>query len=129
LEELRLAAVEDRIEADLTLGGEATLIVELEALVAEHPHRERLRGQLMLALYRAGRQHSPRRCRRLTVHDAHADPAAHCVPVQLTRRRMHAVALVAVVFVFGGSALHAATGTPLEITRGTQLTDAPWAKL
>jgi DNA-binding SARP family transcriptional activator len=56
LEDLRLAALEERIEADLALGRHAKLIGELEALIAEHPHRERLRGQLMLALYRSGRQ-------------------------------------------------------------------------
>jgi YVTN family beta-propeller protein len=56
LEDLRLAAVEERIEADLKLGRHADLIGELEALIAENPHRERLRGQLMLALYRSGRQ-------------------------------------------------------------------------
>jgi DNA-binding SARP family transcriptional activator len=56
LEELRLVAVEDRIDAELTLGGHATLTAELQALVAEHPLRERPRGQLMLALYRSGRQ-------------------------------------------------------------------------
>src|SRR3954447_12800026 len=56
LEELRLAALEARIEADLRLGRDQTLIGELEALVVEHPARERLAGQLMLALYRGGRQ-------------------------------------------------------------------------
>ena len=56
LEELRLEALEERIDADLELGGGGELVGELEALVAEHPLRERLRGQLMLALYRAGRQ-------------------------------------------------------------------------
>jgi DNA-binding SARP family transcriptional activator len=56
LEELRLAAVEDRVDADLALGEHASLTAELGTLVAEHPLRERLRGQLMLALYRAGRQ-------------------------------------------------------------------------
>ena len=56
LEELRLAALEDRIEADLALGRHADLIAELEQLVSTHPLRERLRGQLILALYRAGRQ-------------------------------------------------------------------------
>src|SRR5436190_1060839 len=56
LEELYLAAVEDRIDADLLLGAHAGLVSELEALVARHPFRERLRAQLMLALYRCGRQ-------------------------------------------------------------------------
>jgi DNA-binding SARP family transcriptional activator len=56
LEELRVAALEDRIDADLALGETASLVPELEALIASHPLRERLRRQLMLALYRAGRQ-------------------------------------------------------------------------
>jgi predicted ATPase/DNA-binding SARP family transcriptional activator len=56
LEELRLAALEARVEADLRLGAHASLIGEVEALVAEHPTRERLTGLLMLALYRCGRQ-------------------------------------------------------------------------
>ena len=56
IEELRLTALEDRIEADLALGRHARLVGELETLVAEHPLRERPRGQLILALYRSGRQ-------------------------------------------------------------------------
>src|SRR5512146_1935722 len=56
LEELHLAALEERIEADLALGRQAELVSELEALVREHPLRERPRAQLMLALYRSGRQ-------------------------------------------------------------------------
>jgi DNA-binding SARP family transcriptional activator len=56
LDELRLAALERRIDADLALGRHAELVGELEGLVAEHPLREGLRGQLMLALYRSGRQ-------------------------------------------------------------------------
>jgi len=56
LEELHVAALEDRIEAELALGHHDELVPELEALVTKHPLRERLRGQLMLALYRAGRQ-------------------------------------------------------------------------
>lgn len=55
LEELRLAALEGRIEADLGLG-RTDLVGELEALIARNPLREHLRGQLMLALYRSGRQ-------------------------------------------------------------------------
>lgn len=56
LEELRLGIVEERIDAELELGRDTELLGELEGLVADHPLRERLRGQLMLALYRAGRQ-------------------------------------------------------------------------
>ena len=56
LEELRLAALEDRVEADLALGRHRELGPELEALVSEHRGRERLVAQLMLALYRSGRQ-------------------------------------------------------------------------
>ena len=56
LEELHLAALQDRIDADLALGRAAELVGELERLVAEHPLAERLRAQLMLALYRSGRQ-------------------------------------------------------------------------
>src|SRR5207342_2716606 len=51
-----LAALEERIEADLALGRHSDLIGELEMLIAEHPHRERLRAQLMMALYRSSRQ-------------------------------------------------------------------------
>jgi DNA-binding SARP family transcriptional activator len=56
LEEMRLAVLEQRIDADLALGRHAELAGELEALVARHPLRERLRYQLMLALYRSARQ-------------------------------------------------------------------------
>jgi predicted ATPase/DNA-binding SARP family transcriptional activator len=56
LEELRMEAIEERLAAELACGRDADLVGELSALVAEHPLRERLRGQLMLALYRAGRQ-------------------------------------------------------------------------
>jgi DNA-binding SARP family transcriptional activator len=56
LEEIRLAAVELRVDADLSLGRDDELVGELEVLVSEHPLRERLRGYLMMALYRSGRQ-------------------------------------------------------------------------
>src|ERR671935_188755 len=56
LEELRLAALEARFEAELVLGRHADLVPELRALAAEHPFRERLQAQAMLALYRSGRQ-------------------------------------------------------------------------
>jgi DNA-binding SARP family transcriptional activator len=56
LEELRLAALEKRIETDLAAGRHAEVVAELEALVGRYPLRERLRCQLMLALYRSSRQ-------------------------------------------------------------------------
>jgi DNA-binding SARP family transcriptional activator len=79
LEELRLAAVEQRIEADLALGNHAALIPELETLVREHPARERLRAQLILALYRSGRQTdalaSYRAARRALVEELGLEPS------------------------------------------------------
>ena len=56
LEELRAQAIEDRIDADLASGHSAELVPELEQIIQDHPFRERLRGSLMLALYRSGRQ-------------------------------------------------------------------------
>src|SRR5205085_1793343 len=56
LEDRRLLALEGRIDAELELGRVSELVGELEGLVSDHPFRERLLGQLMLALYRAGRQ-------------------------------------------------------------------------
>ena len=56
LEAARVSAIEERIDADLATGRHRALIGELEALICAHPLRERLRGQLMLALYRSDRQ-------------------------------------------------------------------------
>jgi len=56
LDELRLAVIEERIQTELELGRQEEVVIELERLIAEHPLREGLRAQLMLALYRAGRQ-------------------------------------------------------------------------
>jgi DNA-binding SARP family transcriptional activator len=79
LEELRLAALEQRIEADLALGRHAELAGELEELLVDNPLRERLREQLMLALYRSGRQaealHAYRRARELLVRELGIEPA------------------------------------------------------
>jgi len=79
LHELRLAALEDRFEADLALGRAGELISELEALVAEHPFRENLRANLMLALYRAGRQADAlaayRQARRTLVEELGIEPS------------------------------------------------------
>ena len=56
LDELRLSALEDRIEADLALGRHEQVVAELESLAREHPVRERLQGLRLIALYRCGRQ-------------------------------------------------------------------------
>ena len=97
LEELRLTAIESRIEADLALGRQDALVAELETLVAAHPYREGLRAQLMLALYRSGRQaealETYRSCsanlQRGTRHRARPASAAaggrHSSPRPLTR--------------------------------------------
>ena len=78
LEELHLTAVELRIEAELALGQHARLIGELETLVERHPYRERLRAQLMLALYRAGRQtealQAYQRARKTRVDEVGVEP-------------------------------------------------------
>jgi DNA-binding SARP family transcriptional activator/class 3 adenylate cyclase len=79
LEELRLAAIEERVEAELALGLHTELVAEVETLVAEHPFRERLRGQLMVALYRAGRQaealEAYRRARETLVEELGIEPS------------------------------------------------------
>jgi DNA-binding SARP family transcriptional activator len=79
LEELRLAGLELRIEADLALGRHTELVGELEALVAEHPLHEAPRRQLMLALYRSGRQSEAldayRRVRRSLVEELGIEPS------------------------------------------------------
>jgi predicted ATPase/DNA-binding SARP family transcriptional activator len=78
LEELRVQAIEERLAADLASGRDVDLIGEIQALVAEHPLRERLRGHLMLALYRAGRQAEAlgamREGRRLLVDELGIEP-------------------------------------------------------
>jgi DNA-binding SARP family transcriptional activator len=79
LNELRLVALEGRLEADLALGRAGELIAELDALVAEHPFRENLRAKLMLALYRAGRQTDAlsayRQARRTLVEELGIEPS------------------------------------------------------
>jgi predicted ATPase/DNA-binding SARP family transcriptional activator len=68
LDELRLVALEERLEAELALGRHAAAVAELQRLVVEHPYRERLRAQLMLALYRSGRQTESLAVYRETAH-------------------------------------------------------------
>jgi predicted ATPase/DNA-binding SARP family transcriptional activator len=78
LEELRLVTLEDRIDAELALARHLELVPELEALVADHPLRERVHGQLMLGLYRSGRQTDAlaafRRLRRALLEDLGLEP-------------------------------------------------------
>jgi WD40 repeat protein/DNA-binding SARP family transcriptional activator len=88
LEELRVSVVEDRIDAELALGREAEVVGELGTLTAAHPLRERLWGQLMLALYRTGRQAEAlaafERARQRLAQDLGIDPATELQ--QLHRR-------------------------------------------
>ena len=78
LDELRLAALADRIDADLALGRGPELVAELDALTARYPLRERFWGQLMTALYRGGRQGDAlaayRRLRKILVEDLGIEP-------------------------------------------------------
>src|SRR4051794_5930799 len=78
LEELHHSALEDCIDADLELGRHAELVADLEALAAQHPLRERIRAQLMLALYRSGRQADAlaayRDTRRLLIDELGLEP-------------------------------------------------------
>ena len=94
LEELRLAALEDRIDADLAIGRHHELAPELEPLVAEHVFRERLRGQLMLALYRCGRQadalHVFQSGRRALVEELGIDPGPALQQLELRILRQEA---------------------------------------
>ena len=87
LETLRMQVVEDRIDAELALGRHAVVCPELEQLVAEHPMRERLRGQLMIALYRCGRQadalETYRAGRSLLVEELAVEPGPQLRKLQL----------------------------------------------
>ncbi|MFL5894283.1 MAG: ABC transporter substrate-binding protein [Thermoleophilaceae bacterium] len=80
LEALRLAAIEQRLDAQLALGRHDEAVPQLEALVREHPFREQLRAKLMLALYRAGRQADAlaayRDARQVLVDELGIEPSA-----------------------------------------------------
>ncbi|MGH3136905.1 MAG: BTAD domain-containing putative transcriptional regulator [Gaiellaceae bacterium] len=80
LEELRLGALEDRIDADLALGRNMEVVGELELLVARNPYRERPLRQLMLALYRSGRQSEAldayRNARQVLAEELGLEPSA-----------------------------------------------------
>jgi DNA-binding SARP family transcriptional activator len=86
LEEAHVSVLEDRIEADLAVGEHAALIAELEAHVRAHPARERLWGQLMVALYRSGRQADAleryRRARRTLIDEFAIEPGAQLKSIE-----------------------------------------------
>src|SRR3954447_401472 len=122
LEEQRLAAIEARVEADLGAGAHAGLVGELRQLVAEHPERERLAGQLMLALYRSGRQTEAlevfRRTRCILVDEVGGEPGPELL-------RLHAAVLAHDAWLERKApklprALDAALAPPL-VGRGTEL--------
>ena len=79
LEELRLSATEHRVSAEIAMGGHSTVVPELELLTARYPLRERMWANLMLALYRSGRQAEAlstfERARRVLVEELGADPS------------------------------------------------------
>ena len=87
LEELRLVAYERRIEAELSLGRHQDLVAELESLASEHPLRERLQGQLMVSLYRCGRQADAlavyRRTRMALAEELGIDPSKSLQELEL----------------------------------------------
>jgi predicted ATPase/DNA-binding SARP family transcriptional activator/tetratricopeptide (TPR) repeat protein len=87
LDERRLAATEDRIDAELELGGHAAVLPELAALARDHPLRERIRGQHVRALYAAGRQADALAAyedvRRLLAEELGVDPSPALQQIQL----------------------------------------------
>jgi predicted ATPase/DNA-binding SARP family transcriptional activator/peroxiredoxin len=86
LDELRLSCLEDRLENDLAAGRHSALVGELDALVKEHPLRQRLRAQLMLALYRSGRDAEAlevyKRARRVLVEELGIEPSRELQELQ-----------------------------------------------
>jgi peptide/nickel transport system substrate-binding protein len=139
LEERRLVALEERIDADLATGDGPELVPELDALVREHPLRERLLGQLMKALYRAGRQAEALAMlqaarhrladelglepgpqlrdleRQILQHDPHLDSEHRSAAPTRGRSRGHAFIAVAAAV-----AVAAATVSAIFATRGSE---------
>ncbi len=119
LEELRLTTLERRIAADLNCGEDLGLTGELESLIADEPYRERLHGQLMLALYRAGRQaealEAYGRARRLLVDELGMEPGPALQELERRILRQDASLLETA----SGAATHAprTTNLPAAATR------------
>ncbi|MEU6991297.1 BTAD domain-containing putative transcriptional regulator [Streptomyces sp. NPDC046465] len=157
LDELRLAAVQDRVEADLALGGGPELVPELRELIAGHPLSERLRGQLMRALHAAGRSAEAltvyEDARRTLAEELGTDPSADLsalhlellrgrgparqrgVPAQLTRFVGRADELARIGALLAGSRLVTLTGpggagkTRLAVEAARALPDVCYVEL
>jgi DNA-binding SARP family transcriptional activator/tetratricopeptide (TPR) repeat protein len=114
LEEARLVALEERLEVDLGLGRHIELVGELQALVATHPDRERLRRQLMLALYRSGRQGEAltvyRNTRQVLVEELGLEPSP--VLQELERAMLRGDPAIAPAFPAGAQARHQPASPP-----------------
>jgi predicted ATPase/DNA-binding SARP family transcriptional activator len=127
LEADRLAALEQRLDADLKLGRHAGAVGELEALVADHPLRERLRALLILALYRSGRQADAlatyQHARRTLVDELGIDPGAELRELEQAILRQDPALDLPVAA--GGERPAAAPGLPVPATslvgRGLEL--------
>jgi DNA-binding SARP family transcriptional activator/DNA-binding beta-propeller fold protein YncE len=118
LAELELGAREEFVEARLALGEHAELIPELEALVGQHPYNERLRGQLILALYRSGRQtealDSYRITRKTLVDELGLEPSAELRQLQQAILRQEGSLLQAPMRVTWTGSADAPPSTPRE---------------
>src|ERR687892_446709 len=92
---MRVAATEELVEARLALGRHADVLAELESLIADQPYRERLRAQLMLALYRCDRQadalHAYQEARRKLVEELGIEPGERLRELQRDRARVQYV--------------------------------------
>jgi len=122
LEESRLGALEARIEADLAAGRNGDLVPELESLVAEHPLRERLRAQLMLALYRAGRQADAlaayRDARTVLAEELGLEPSAELLALEraILRHEPSLAGRIPATNDAGAAKTRAGTATPLGLS-------------
>ena len=138
LEGLRLEALEARIDADLELGRHAALVTELEALIARHPLREHLRGQLMLALYRGGRQSEAlavfHETRRVLVEELGVEPgpalrARHEAILRQDPALDAPAPVPAVAVESEGSAIIASRGGPSRAVSPRSSPLRPWPRL
>ncbi|MGH2384241.1 MAG: BTAD domain-containing putative transcriptional regulator, partial [Candidatus Limnocylindria bacterium] len=131
LRELRIGAIEDRLQADLDAGLHGPAAIELEALTREHPFRERLRSLQMVALYRAGRQADAlaayRQTREMLVEELGIDPSPE---LQSLEQRILAQDAALLPPALAGSIGTASAGepsvvkaTPYDVVRGFELRD------